>query len=698
MPYIGNVLTSFAVETGNINDQAVTAPKLSATGGTDGQVLALDSNLNLEWVSDPAGQWVTSGTNLTYTEGNVGIGTTSPGVLVDAAGANPTLRVRATTINTEVSTFRLTEDNSFVGAFVKYDGSTNLTHIGTHSAADSDTANDNNAITIIRDTRHIGLGTTSPSQKLHIFEATDGDVGIRIQNNDGFAELEVDTDELNYNADSHVFNNQADNAERMRIDTNGRLCLGTTSSTVLSTFALSSTNAYSSTGNISNDNVGLKLFNTNGTDGTGVNNYTGIQLNVGSGATSSGSLAYVRTADNQGAFVFNQRTGATTFAEAMRISNDGTVAVADNLTVNGVQYPDAGPLSNRNLIINGAMNVAQRGTTQTNVADSADEGYNTIDRFGILFAGGAGGVCTINQSTTTPTLTQGSFSHSYHVDVTTADTSIGASHYIAVYQFIEAQDIRNSGWDYTNTDSRLTLSFWARSSLAGTYCCHLRQEDVDNRYYTFEYTLAADTWLHVTHSVPGDTSAVFNDDANAGLRVGWMLAAGDSRDNATAEQWATSGANPATSNQVNFFNNTANDFFLTGVQLEVGDHATPFEHRTFGDDLDKCKRYFQRYTNTTGGAFSTGINGIFNSDTQCVHAFPFPKAMRASPSFAISQRSDFDLEPFDEEPDTTPSLFGTPSVDIAIIRCDSPTARTRGFASMLTVDQANGFFEFDAEL
>ena len=99
-----------------------------------------------------------------------------------------------------------------------------------------------------------------------------------------------------------------------------------------------------------------------------------------------------------------------------------------------------------------------------------------------------------------------------------------------------------------------------------------------------------------------------------------------------------------------------------------------------------------------GGAFSIGINGIFNTDEQCVHAFPFHKAMRAAPSFAISQTSDFDLEPFDEQPDTTPSLFGTPSTDIAIIRCDSPTARTRGFASMLTIDQTNCFFEFDAEL
>ena len=649
MPYIGNVLTSFAVETGNINDQAVTAPKLSATGGTDGQVLALDSNLNLEWVSDPAGQWVTGDSNvLTYSEGDVGIGVTAPTSILD-------VRDNQDGDAAEIKLFNLDQGNTT-----------------TQTAA----------LVMTPDVRANGAEISVVKENADFTANADKDVAITF---------------------APVLNNAA--AERMRIDSSGRLLIGTTaaatavppSESTASLLQVSATNNPVSIGlvrsdtSITNGNIfgGIHWYGTDTTSNTPT-------IHASIQAAADGDHA---AGDNPSRLTFSTTAdGAATVTEQLRISSDGTVAVTDNLTVNGVQYPDAGPLSNRNLIINGAMNVAQRGTTQANVADSASEGYNTIDRFGIHFANSAGGVCTINQSTTTPTLTQGSFSHSYHVDVTTADTSLAANHYIVVFQFIEAQDIRNSGWDFTNTNSRLTLSFWARSSLAGTYCCHLRQEDVTSRYYTFEYTLEADTWLHVTHSVPGDASAEFDDNANAGLRVGWMLAAGTDRDNATANQWATNIGNPATSNQVNFFNNTANDFFLTGVQLEVGDQATPFEHRTFGDDLDKCKRYFQRYTNTTGSAFTTGINGIFNSDTQCAHAFPFQKTMRAAPSFAISQTSDFDLEPFDEQPDSAPTLFGTPSTDIAIIEATSPTSRTKGFASMLTIDVANGFFEFDAEL
>ena len=306
----------------------------------------------------------------------------------------------------------------------------------------------------------------------------------------------------------------------------------------------------------------------------------------------------------------------------LRITTAGVTSVTGSLSVNDNFYPTAGPLSNRNLVINGAMNVAQRSSNFVAASNSSNEGYQTLDRFGVVFASGAGGACSIGQSVTVPS-DQG-FSNSYKLDVTTADSSISASHYIAVYQYLEAQDVRNSGWNYTSSSSYMTLSFWVRSSKAGTYCCHFRQEDVSDRYYVFEYTLAADTWTKVTHSVPGDSSAVFNNDNGAGLRIGWMLQAGSSRDNATANQWATSSGNAATSNQVNFFDSTDNDFYLTGVQFEVGERATPFEHRSYGDELLRCNRYYAK----VGGSRVTGGGG---SSTVVTLVVSTPAEMRTTP-------------------------------------------------------------------
>ena len=161
--------------------------------------------------------------------GRVGIGTTSPGVLLDAAGSNPTLRVRATTVNTEVSTLRLTEDNNFVGAYVKYNGSTNLTHIGTHSAADSNTANDNDAISIVRDNRNVGIGTSSPNFKLSV----NGEVGItegqRLSWHDGAGGRSASI--FGGSGDILAFTTTSSNAERLRIDSSGNVGIGTSSPT-----------------------------------------------------------------------------------------------------------------------------------------------------------------------------------------------------------------------------------------------------------------------------------------------------------------------------------------------------------------------------------------------------------------------------------------------------------------------------------
>jgi len=312
-------------------------------------------------------------------------------------------------------------------------------------------------------------------------------------------------------------------------------------------------------------------------------------------------------------------------------TGDGGIQLdnAGHVTVDGQQMPTTGPLSNRNLIINGAMQVSQRSTSVTGVANNSDEGYQTLDRFGMYFGNSAGGVCTVSQATDVPS-NQG-FSNSIKIDVTTADTSVASNHEIYVSQKIESQTVRDSGWNYTSASSYVTLSFWAKSSKAGTYCVSARADDVGAKYYPFEYTLTANTWTKVTHSIPGDSALVFNNDSGSGLNVRWILVAGSSRQGGTNGAWgATSTSNMATPNQVNFFDNTSNDFLLTGVQLEVGEKATPFEHRSYGDELARCQRYFQHFGRD--GVGGGRLIGTGNGASTSLFGFEFPYIMRAAPT------------------------------------------------------------------
>ena len=304
---------------------------------------------------------------------------------------------------------------------------------------------------------------------------------------------------------------------------------------------------------------------------------------------------------------------------------DGGVAIdsSGHVQVDGLQMPTAGALSHRNLVVNGSMIVAQRDTSVTGVANNSDEGYQTLDRFALFFANSAGGVCTVSQDTDVPS--NEGFSSSYKVDVTTADTSVAATHMIYVAHKVEAQNIRNSGWNYTSASSYVTLSFWVKSSKAGTYVFAARANDAGAVYYPFEYTLVANTWKKVTHSFPGDSSLVINNDNGVGFELRWYLVAGTDRDNGTANQWnASNTSNAATSSQVNFFDSTSNEFYLTGVQLEVGEVATDFEHRSYGDELARSQRYYQEagvvLSNTT-------------PDRYYVHV-SLPVTMRDSPTIS----------------------------------------------------------------
>jgi len=295
---------------------------------------------------------------------------------------------------------------------------------------------------------------------------------------------------------------------------------------------------------------------------------------------------------------------------------------------------DSGALSNRNVIINGAMQVAQRGASVA-VSDGSNEGYQSLDRFALYFSNSAGGACTISQDTTVPS--GYGFSNSYKVDVTTADTSISSTHAILIQHSVEAQNIRNSGWDYTSTSSYITLSFWARSVKAGIYNVVFAAADVGHKYYPVEYTLVANTWKKITITVPGDSSLVFNNDTGAGLNIRWNLQSGSDRNQGTANQWnATNVVNQGTSNQVNFFDSTSNDFYLTGVQLEVGTEATPFEHRSFGQELALCQRYFCKIENNTGGLKYWGILQAYNANNVFGVLKEFPAEMRTTPTGAQS--------------------------------------------------------------
>ena len=254
---------------------------------------------------------------------------------------------------------------------------------------------------------------------------------------------------------------------------------------------------------------------------------------------------------------------------------------------------DAGGLTGRNLIINGAMQVAQRGTSFTNLAN----GQYCLDRFHISKI--TGGAVDIKQTDDAPTASQAGYllTKCLHADVTTADASVAASDMYTIKQKIEYKNIAYVGFGQSGT-RYVTASFWVKSTKTGTFCCYIK-DDNHTRAYTKEYTVSAsDTWEYKALTFPVDTSSTSVWDGTStdtGAELGWTLYSGTDY-HITADTWTTTSNNyaPCTSNQVNALDSASNDFKITGVQLEVGETATPFEHEDYGTTLAKCLRYYNR--------------------------------------------------------------------------------------------------------
>jgi hypothetical protein len=283
------------------------------------------------------------------------------------------------------------------------------------------------------------------------------------------------------------------------------------------------------------------------------------------------------------------------------------------------------PKSFRNLIINGAMNVAQRGTSSTST------GYQTVDRF-MTYHGNVDESPTYSQadvsSGTTP-YTLG-FRKSFKITNGNQTGGAGAADQLTLEYGFEAQDIANSGWNYTSSSSYITLSFWIKSSVAQDFKCFLKTEDGTETSYPFATgSLSANTWTKVTKSIPGNSGLTFDNNANKGLVLLWSAYQGtDVTGSVTENAWMTFSGSTRTADQTSTWY-TTNDatFELTGVQLEVGSYVTSFEHRSYGEELDRCQRYYQAQTD---------YHHICVNNGESDRWIRFMKPMRAAPTVTTS--------------------------------------------------------------
>ena len=289
--------------------------------------------------------------------------------------------------------------------------------------------------------------------------------------------------------------------------------------------------------------------------------------------------------------------------------------------------PTVGQLSHRNIIVNGACMVAQRGTSSTT------SGHYTVDRFALVYAGTdeapTQAQADVAAGTTPYTL---GFRKAFKITNGNQTGGVGATDFIWLRYIFEAQDIANSGWNYTSTSSYVTLSFWVKSSVAQTFKGYLRARDGTEQGYAFETgSLTADTWTKITKTISGNSNLTFDNDINQGLQLNILGFMGtDYTDNSVTEDaWAAyAGGTRMKDNTSTWY--TTNDATLefTGFQLEVGPVATPFEHRSFGEELIRCQRYYQVGSNIGAGYGS--------ADGYARAGCTFATQMRTTPAFTAT--------------------------------------------------------------
>ena len=354
--------------------------------------------------------------------------------------------------------------------------------------------------------------------------------------------------------------------------------------------------------------------------------------------------------------------------------------------LNNDSFDDTAVHGRRNLIINGAMQVAQRGTSFTGFGAAVNYG---IDRFANYH--NSDGAFTISQETS---VVPDDFTHALKIQTTTADSSIAAGQRLIVFTRCEGNVVSQLNWG-TSAAKTVTLSFYVRSSITGTHGGAFGNGS-DNRNYPFTYTInSADTWERKTITVAGDTSGTWATDTGRSLQVVWGLGVGSTY-SGTAGAWASGDINSATGATTGVLGTLNATWYLTGVQLEVGDKATPFEHRSLGEELALCQRYFFAQQALAGeDYYAFGMGAAENSGT-FRGLSSFPVTMRIEPSLTATASNTFFTQGF--TPDGTTVSLDQSGRDCAYCTVFG-SGGTAGYAGRWLADNTDAAYLFwSAEL
>jgi len=331
---------------------------------------------------------------------------------------------------------------------------------------------------------------------------------------------------------------------------------------------------------------------------------------VAVGDIADGSVSTAKLADDAvtsaklGASAVDATALASSAVTTAKIANNAvaTAKVADGAVT---QAKTTGVGKGKNLCINGGMQVAQRGTSQSSISSGST--YRTVDRF--MTRIGTAGTWTQTQETlavTDPPFLQHGHTKALKMDCTTANSSLSAGSFIIFNYRIEGQDMQHFRTG-TSDPVPMTVSFWVKATKTGTNTLTTYQDE-GGKQVSLAYTInASNTWEHKTLTIPGNTHDAIANDNTRGRQISWNLALGSNRTSgslqSTWQNYATGDEGPG---QVNHADSTSNNFHITGIQIELGSSFTEFDHEPIETTLRKCQRYYVR----TGGANYANIFGL----------------------------------------------------------------------------------------